>query len=537
MKNQTICAKVNPRLLSKAGRLFTGTVEGRIIEILQNARRAGATEVCINNLENGLVLVNDDGCGIEDFSKLLDLGGSGWDQECEVSEDPAGVGIFSLAPRELSVVSGSTKITIDKDGWTGKPVELENIGDYAGGTTLRFPDEKWDIQKLEPYAVFTGMKVLVDGSECAKQEFCSNGISYPDLGCNIEVVSKDNLSKWHQRFVHYSYVPEVLVNFHGQIVVFEYSPVSDPNLRFLVDMTGDPTGIRLMLPARTRLIENEALEQLKSAIEIEAYRFLQRRGDHKLPYKEFVRAKALGIELPESQPVFKVGTLGGDIVEPASVQKPEDLPLDKCYLVTGKFEDNECLSANIHLLAAQGTFNTPFVPVRISSEYQGYSWANLPRVQSVDVDFGKELERNYLGPSSVAAVESIHIKVCTSNGQIYESEVSMALNENEQADSSWCDLEVYLTPASRQKLSSSEVWFHCGGFSDEGDTYDTQLYCFEEELGKFWANILGPAEYLGSKLIQCMWGIDLEWQKVSFDIEGNVSITLKDGSQKSFKSR
>ena len=32
-----------------------------------------------------MVLVNDDGCGIEDFSKLLDLGGSGWDQDCEVA--------------------------------------------------------------------------------------------------------------------------------------------------------------------------------------------------------------------------------------------------------------------------------------------------------------------------------------------------------------------------------------------------------------------------------------------------------------------
>ena len=30
---ETICAKVNPRLLTKADRLFTGTVEGRVIEI------------------------------------------------------------------------------------------------------------------------------------------------------------------------------------------------------------------------------------------------------------------------------------------------------------------------------------------------------------------------------------------------------------------------------------------------------------------------------------------------------------------------
>ena len=72
---RTIQARVNTRLLNKASRLFTGTLEGRVIEILQNARRAGATEVHIINTD-GIVTVQDNGQGIEDFSKLLDLGGS-----------------------------------------------------------------------------------------------------------------------------------------------------------------------------------------------------------------------------------------------------------------------------------------------------------------------------------------------------------------------------------------------------------------------------------------------------------------------------
>ena len=128
---QTIQAKVNARLLSKADRLFTGTIEGRIIEILQNARRAKATEVRITN-KDGFVTVYDNGCGIEDFQKLLDLGGSGWDEKMEAGEDPAGVGLFSLAPREVSIVSGNRKTVIDKDGWTGKPVEV----------TQQYPSDK-----------------------------------------------------------------------------------------------------------------------------------------------------------------------------------------------------------------------------------------------------------------------------------------------------------------------------------------------------------------------------------------------------------
>jgi hypothetical protein len=166
---QTICAKVNPRLLSKADRLFTGAVEGRIIEILQNARRARATEVRITN-KNNLVTVQDNGSGIDDFQKLLDLGGSGWDEKLEAGEDPVGVGLFSLAPREVTIVSKFKKIVISKDGWTGEPVEVTKSDEFVRGTKIAFEDEKpWDFEKVENHAVFCGMRVIVDG----KLLYCS----------------------------------------------------------------------------------------------------------------------------------------------------------------------------------------------------------------------------------------------------------------------------------------------------------------------------------------------------------------------------
>ena len=74
---ETIRAKVNQRLLSKASRLFTGSLEGRIIEILQNARRAGATKVEITNTD-GMVTVRDNGSGIEDFAQGDISRGDGW---------------------------------------------------------------------------------------------------------------------------------------------------------------------------------------------------------------------------------------------------------------------------------------------------------------------------------------------------------------------------------------------------------------------------------------------------------------------------
>ena len=121
----TIQACVNPRLLKKADRLFTGSLEGRITEILQNARRARATKVEITN-KDGMVTAHDNGRGIENFSKLLDLGDSGWEDQLEASEDPAGVGIFCLAPREVTIRSHGKMVTINGDGWTGTPVTIHD---------------------------------------------------------------------------------------------------------------------------------------------------------------------------------------------------------------------------------------------------------------------------------------------------------------------------------------------------------------------------------------------------------------------------
>ncbi|MDO8302619.1 MAG: hypothetical protein Q7T18_05200, partial [Sedimentisphaerales bacterium] len=434
--------------------------------------------------------------------------------------------------RDLTVLSGSRKITIDKNGWTGKPVEVEDADEYVHGTTLVFSDEPWDLKTVEPHAVFSGLQVLVDGKRCVRQEFCSKVVThYPELGCRIEVCSSENLSEWHKHFQDFHYRSETIVNFHGQVVVFDYNSVDESGLRFLVDMTGEPTGIRLMLPARTQLIANESLEKLKKAIEVESYRYIQKRGHHKMPFKDYQRARELGIVLPEATPVFVAGTISGDILEPVEVSKPDNFPLAKCCRVSEKITKRETHNTDVHLLAALGTFKDPFVPVRIDPEYDGYSWAKLPVVESIKVIFGKKLGDGDLFSMPVIAVDSIHIIVHTSDGRVFRSDVPMAIKDVAKKTPMWYDHTVYLTTDSRTKLSTSDVWFHCGGWNDDGDTYDTQLQSFEEELAMFWSGIFGPGEYLYPKLVSAMWGINLEWQKVTFDADGMLRIVLKDGTE------
>ncbi len=308
---ETICAKVNPRLLTKADRLFTGTAEGRVIEILQNARRAKATEVRITNKE-GYVTVEDNGSGIEDFQKLLDLGGSGWDEKLEAGEDPAGVGLFSLAPKEVTITSRDRQIIIDKDGWVGKPVQVTRIPQQVKGTIVKFRDEKpWDKELVENHAVFAGIRVIVGGKYCHQMPFCGNeSVYYEKPGCKIEVTKE--ISKYHSHWVNTWHHDKVLVNFHGQVAELDYWPgTSRPGIMILVDIT-DKTDIRLMLPARTRLVENQAFKQLKTAIEMEYYRYFQKQKTHTLYYEEYLRARELGIELPQAAPQFEVGLMISD---------------------------------------------------------------------------------------------------------------------------------------------------------------------------------------------------------------------------------
>lgn len=531
---EMIQAQVNPRLLSKAERLFTGSLDGRMIEILQNARRAGATAMHITN-QDDQVIVQDNGRGITDFSALLDLGRSDWDENTESAEDPAGVGLFCLAPREVSIRSGPKVVTVSAKTWRGEPVPVERAEEPVLGTILVFRDNPWLFEVVEKHAVFTGMKVTVDGRQCASEPFVSEfAVPHPELGCRIEVRAQTKLSQWHGQWKQNWQADIVLVNFHGQVVTFTYAPVGE-YLQYLVDLTGQATGIRMMLPARTQLVENEALERLKTAIEQEAFQYIQKRGSHQLKFQEYLRAQELGIELPEAQPAFTLGLLSGEPVEPVAVVKPADWPLAKCYRLypacRDKDEQNE---ANVHLLAALGRCENPFVVVEISAAYDGYSWAQLPVVDRIEVLVGKELARQCYCCETLVAVENLEITAYTSDGRIFSSAVPMAVRQQPRTADRyrWTTTDVLVTLAAREALESTDIWFHLGGWSEDGDTYDTQLESFEKGLNLFWADLMGPGEYLRLRLFECLAEFNLDWQSVSIEASGKVWISYQDGTAK-----
>ena len=548
----TIQACVSQRLLRKADRLFTGTIAGRMIELLQNARRAGATHVRIH-VEGGWVTMHDDGRGVADFQQLLNMGGRGWADEIEVAEDPAGVGLFGLAPRETVIMSGQQQIRLQKEHWVGAPVPIQSCDPPVRGTIIRFqadgPDEAeaWaSVERVYPYAVFCGMTVTTDNGVVEPADFVSGNqvFSHPELGVMVEVATYGDWPEPQRRVYErvkqgYGYGRKVMLNFHGQIVLADFRDVDtgDEQLGYLIEMTGAPTDLRLMLPARTRIVENEAYRQLEQALVRDAFRHIERRGAHRLPFKEWERARALGIQLPEATPAFQVGLLAtGEAPEPVEVTLPEGFPLERCYRFDPDCPDGvETDEANAHLLAALGQLDEPFIPVSIQKRYDGYSWTRLPTIGKVTVAVGKTLHTADIWSGTLTCVDKLAITAATSDGREFSSPVCMAKAPPPADASRWVDDYVLVTGEAQEQLQPSEIWYHLGGWHDEGDTYDTQIYSFEQELDRFWAELLGPDERLRRSIMAALAAITPQWRSVKVFANGKIRVQFKDRATKTIQ--
>ena len=127
MEDEIIRGRIDAGILTKADRMFPNDNEGIFVELLQNARRAGAKTVRVTieevtgRSEECRVTIHDDGCGIDQFQGLVTLGKTGWDVSTKATEDPAGMGFYSLClSGEVEVTSGRRTVIITRDVFLGK---------------------------------------------------------------------------------------------------------------------------------------------------------------------------------------------------------------------------------------------------------------------------------------------------------------------------------------------------------------------------------------------------------------------------------
>lgn len=395
----TVSTSVSQGAITRITRLFNGTLLDVLNEIFQNCRRAGATSVTLTTVTQGdqiLLSVADDGMGINDPTDLITLGQSGWDDTVARREDPAGMGLFSLAGRHVEVRSWSPRhaagwtMVIGPDDWEFRaPISVTDC-DIACGTEIRFElSPAW--QSTLEYSVaaaacYFPLPVTLDGKVLAQVDWLE-GAQHVEfaMGCRIGVFCGRTLS---------DHVPRI--NFHGVTVPCRLPTVIEcahgPRWSALIDIVDAPA-LQLVLPARKEMVENAGLDALRSAVTTSIFKTIARCESHSLSYGSWKQASKLGVELPEAAPRLMQWTppMGEDVGSEVAQAVDAAGALRMPYLEP---QFGQCLA---RALQAHRDFTKALVEPQ--AEFAGYAWYDaLAKLE--DCDFllsqnGEEHRFNY----------------------------------------------------------------------------------------------------------------------------------------------
>jgi hypothetical protein len=389
---ETITGRVNLALLDKADRLFRNDDDGTLIEVLQNARRAGATriDVAIEELSGAecRITIQDNGRGIDNFQSLLTLGASHWDSETKEREEPAGMGFFSLCRTGVQVHSGSRSVNIAPSVFLGKSeARVEVRHEHVQGTRIIFrrsSSRTASVAALERVTEFCPLEVCLDGTSLPRHDFLE-GALYRELIDGIEVgfspaFTWRNSSYWQDELNWNFYGGRVRYAFDRFPCVLGINKDGSPaslSARFNVFDTGR---VKLQLPDRRAIIEDELLREFLRKARAAAYRCFQRQGQHVLPFKNWQEARELGVELPEAAPLLRSwhATPLDDNIDPVFGRSEPRLLSDLARVVrVGRdLPDGHTLEGALHCGATvEGAL------YQEQSDHEGYSWYDqLPRI-------------------------------------------------------------------------------------------------------------------------------------------------------------
>ena len=392
---QTITGKVNLAMLDKADRLFRNDDEGTLIEVLQNARRAGAStvEVFIEEIKaNGAecrITVQDNGRGIENFQSLLTLGASNWSADTQEQEDPAGMGFFALCRSGVEVHSGRCCVNIAPSVFLGREeAQVESSDEFIPGTRVRFTRKSTrDALRgaLERVGEFYPLEVRLDGEPLPRHEFLE-GALYRELIDGIEVGFSTAFTwrhspPWHDLNWNFygARVHHAFDQFTGVLGRNKDGPPATVYARFNVLETGR---VKLQLPDRRGIIEDEAFSEFQRKARAAAYRFFQTQEQHVLPFRNWKEAQELGVELPEAATLLTSwhATPLDDNLDPVFGRSEQRLlsGLSNVILVDRDLPNAHTLEGALHCGAS---LEPSVVLYQEQNQYDGYSWYDrLPRI-------------------------------------------------------------------------------------------------------------------------------------------------------------
>ena len=302
---QIIKAEVGDNFFDIVDRLFDNTARTVCVELIQNARRAGATKIefetkSVSDFEGIEVAVRDNGCGVQDMSELLRIRSSGWDAGVKRREDPAGMGFFCLSRmKNLRVRSGNSEAFMGEncEALKGRiEVPVEYLEECVEGTELSFmwPDMKSGDLRSALYEVgeHAPICVMMDAYKVKQTQFRP-----------IVVIDEFETDDCRVYIYERSYNSCLQINFHG-LVVEEDMPHRISNFAARVDIK-ETSKLQMVLPARNAMVHNEAYKHLLDDIRRCMYMLLYTQGSHRIPFEQWQDAQALGVSLPPADQALK----------------------------------------------------------------------------------------------------------------------------------------------------------------------------------------------------------------------------------------
>ncbi len=392
----TIRARVHCGAIDRVSRFFNASVADAAAELIQNARRSGATRlvVAMEALHEGgtVVTVTDDGFGIADPAVLLSFGESGWDVATAKREDPAGMGVYALSKRGCTISSRPATAGIaPMPGWRvelapecflGKQeariVACEDAP-LPSGTSISF---RADESREGIRAAFAAaarhcpLAVTVNGEVVERKAFLDGAV-------HVERWQGLAFGVFDSRFAGFN---DSDLNFHGLTISVRLPTVDTIDggtWSVLGDVDACPE-LELVLPARREAVQTPFLDEMRKAARIAIYRAM-RRADRTpaLAHNHFTAAREAGIDMPIAPAVLRPWRPGiADIDDWRDTPNAEPVhPGTLVMAADAETQDQQCLWRAAERAGIAGRL------FEADTRLKGYDWYNaLARVAAVRID-------------------------------------------------------------------------------------------------------------------------------------------------------
>ena len=312
---ETIRARVHDGAIDRVTRFFDATLAGAFVELIQNARRAGATRMDVvtealhESKDSGAILVTltDDGDGIADPAVLLSFGESGWDEDIARREDPAGIGVYALSKRGCTVSSRARgpllnlapgwRVVLTPDCFLGKEeaAVVEADAPRPHGSVISFMADESLVTiegALAGAARHCPLPVTFNGETIERKAFLDGALHAERWRGLAFGVFRDRLSGFNTSDL----------NFHGLTLAVRLpsvEAVEGGTFSVRADIHACPE-LELVLPARKEAVETPFVNDMRSAATRAIYRAMAAAVPApRIARKDHARAADAGIALPE----------------------------------------------------------------------------------------------------------------------------------------------------------------------------------------------------------------------------------------------